>query len=520
MKKRALCLAVAAASLLSLCACEKKQETVVSDMEKGEVSYPIQTDEKLTYWCELPSSIATTVTNFGETQFAKNLTEATGIEVEYIHPSQGQSNALELLIASGEMPDIVASKWVYQSPESCISQKIVYQLDDLIKDYAPNFKKYIDANEEFKKQVVDDKGECYAFPFIRGDKVLCASGGIMLRSDWLSEAGLAVPETVEEWDAVLAAFKKKCDTPLALTTDGIAAFSGMFGAFRWNFLKDGKVSYGPAQPEFKDYMAKLHEWYEKGYLDKNYAIADSKIINSNILNGVSGVTYGSGGSGMGVYLSTNANKKFDLTAAPYPAAKKGEKARFAFGDTQVTVESAAITTACKNPALAARLLDYGYSEEGQLFYNFGKEGESYNREDGYPKYAANLLDTSDGKPVAEKLTLNCKASTVGPFVQDRRYIEQYYTYPQQLKAIEVWADHNYNFDTYRIPWLTLTTEENEEYGSIMGEIGTYASEMFNNVIVGKDSVDNFDKHVKKMYDMGLEKAMNIQQQAYERYINR
>lgn len=518
MKKRVLCLIVAALGILTMSACEKKEETVSSNLEKGIVSYPIKTDEKLTYWCALPSQISTTVSNFGETPFAKNLAEATGIEVEYIHPSQGQSNALNLLIASGEMPDIVFSEWIYQGPESCINQNIIYKLDDYMSDYAPNFKKFVEENEEYSKLVVDDNGNYYSFPFIRGDKVLCSSAGLMLRSDWLEEAGLAVPETVEEWDTVLAAFKKKCETPFALTSDGIACFSSLYNAYKWNFIKDGKIAFGPVQPNYKDYMAKLHEWYEKGYIDKNYAIADAKIIDSNMINGVSGITYGSGGSKLGVYLSTNQGKDYDLVAAPYPSAKKGEKATFAFASPQCTVNSAAITTNCKNPELAARFLDFGYSEEGRMFYNFGKEGESYNMVDGYPKYAATLLDTSDGKSVAEKLTLNCCASTVGPFVQDRRYIEQYYTYENQLDAIEVWADNDYA--DYCVPNTTLTIEEKEEYNTIMSEINTYANEMLNNVIVGKDTVDSFDKHVKNMYAMGLERAMEIQQTAYERFLKR
>lgn len=518
MKKRVLCAVIAAVSLFTLCACDKREEKTTSNLEKGNVSYPIETDEKLTYWCVLPSQISTSVTNFGETPFAKNLAEATGIEVEYIHPSQGQSNALNLLIASGELPDIVFSEWIYQGPESCINQNIIYKLDDYLADYAPNFKKFIEENDKYAKLVVDDNGNYYSFPFIRGDKVLCASAGLMLRSDWLKDAGLEVPETVEEWDNVLAEFKKKCETPLALTSDGIACFSSLYNAYNWNFLKNGKVSFGPVQPEYKDYMAKLHEWYKKGYIDKNYAIADAKIIDSNILNGVSGITYGSGGSKMGVYLTTNQGGDFDFVAAPYPSAKKGQKATFAFVGSQYTVNSAAITTNCKHPELAARFLDFGYSKEGAMFYNFGKEGESYNMVDGYPRYITELLDTSGGKTVAEKLALNSKGSTSGPFIQDRRYIEQYYTYKQQLDAIEIWADNDY--DDYCVPSTTLTMEENEEYSTIMSEINTYATEMLNNIIVGKDSVDSFDKHVENMYAMGLERAMEIQQKAYERYLNR
>lgn len=512
MKKRVVFLVLAAALAVTATGCGKKEEAVQSDLKKGVVEYPIQTEEKLTYWCSLPSQVSSVVSNFGETPFAQSLREATGIEVEYVHPAQGQENALDLLIASGDMPDMVFSQWFMKNPQSCIDKGIIYNLDEFVDDYAPNLKKYLDENPNVKKDVVTDAKNVYVFPFVRGEKSLCAVSGFMMRADWLKDAGLSVPKTIDDWDKVLAAFKEKCNVPFA--TNRYDMLAGGFGAFPAEYLKDGKIKYGPMEPEYRDMLAKLSEWYQKGYIDKSFAIADAKLVDSNMLNGESGITFGTGGSKMGTYLASGKGSGYDLVAVPYPAERADEKSKYSGIEWQYTTLGAAITKNCKNPALAARYLDYGYTEEGHMLYNFGKEGESYTMVDGYPKYADKLLDSTDGTPVAQKLTMNCLGAESGPFIQDRRYIEQYYGTDRQRDAIVQWADNDY-YD-YKIPHLLMTTEENAECSEIMTEIETYVNEYFNKTIIGKSSIDEFDSFVEKLKSMGIERALEIRQAAYDR----
>lgn len=518
MKKRFLCIFLVVILALSMVSCNKKENVKTqSNLEKGVVSYPIETEETLTYWCELPAQISTEVTNLGDTPFAKNLNEATGIDIKYMHPAQGQGNeVLRLMIASGELPDIIQANWLAQGPSNCIEQNIILNLNDYIKDYAPNLSEFLKENSDVKKMIKTDEGDYYVFPFIRNDDVLLVSTGLMLRSDWLKEAGLDVPETIEEWDTVLAAFKEKCDTPFAMNNYGL--FASGFGTFNGSYVDNGEMIFGPIEDGFKDLVVKLNEWYKKGYIDKNFAIADSKIIKSNILNGISGITYGAGGSGMGVYLTEKTNDTFDIAAAPFPVEKKGDKAKFSTKELKYSIGGAAITSACKNPELAARFLDYGYSDEGHMFYNFGKEGESYNLENGYPKYAQSITDTSDGKSMSQKLTMNCMAGVYGPFVQDKRYIEQYYSTPQQQDAIKKWSDNT--FEKHRVPQIIMTMDELNEHSSIMSEINTYVAESFNNFIIGAEPIDNFEKYVKTVKSMGIDRALEIQQIAYERYLDR
>lgn len=77
-------------------------------------------------------------------------------------------------------------------------------------------KAYLEANPEIDKSVKTDDGSYYVYPFIRGDKSLTAYQGLYIRQDWLSELGLSMPETIDEWTNVLIAVQRKkgCEDPV------------------------------------------------------------------------------------------------------------------------------------------------------------------------------------------------------------------------------------------------------------------------------------------------------------------
>lgn len=184
--KKIITAILCAALLTSMAAgCGKKAEqSGKSDMPTGEVSYPIKSDETLKLWMGLPAALGTSVKNFGETPFAKKLTEETGIKVEYLHPAQGQdAEVLNLLIASGELPDIIQTDWLSRNPESSIAKKTIVALNDLIDNYSPNFKKYLSENQDVDRSIKTDSGKYYAYPFIRDDEKLLSTAGLLIRSD-------------------------------------------------------------------------------------------------------------------------------------------------------------------------------------------------------------------------------------------------------------------------------------------------------------------------------------------------
>ena len=242
--------AIVCAGALMLSGCGT--QTSSDSGEKFEFSgYPIKTDQKLTYWVNQNTVLSTYFDNLGKTAFAEELKKKTGVEVEYIHPAAGQgTTSLSLLIASGQMPDIVEYQWsTYNNggASKSLKEQIILPLGDLIEKNAPNLKKYLSENPDVNKMVQTADGEYYVFPFIRGDERLLVSTGTMIRNDWLDELGMDMPKSVDELELVLKAFKEKkgADKPLSFNPYSMDIFFGNFSAAGAFYLENDKVAYGP-----------------------------------------------------------------------------------------------------------------------------------------------------------------------------------------------------------------------------------------------------------------------------------
>ena len=56
--------------------------------------------------------------------------------------------------------------------------------------------------------------------------------------------------------------------------------------------------------------------------------------------------------------------------------------------------------------------------------------------------------------------------------------------------------------------------------SIMNDIGTYQEEMMLKFIMGVESLDKFDEYIQEIKRMGIDRAIEINQSALNRYKNR
>ncbi|HEX3046535.1 MAG TPA: extracellular solute-binding protein, partial [Bacillota bacterium] len=503
--------------------------------------YPLKTDVTLTYWMDLHPNVALITRNFGDTVFAHELQKRTGIKVNFLHPASGQATeAFNLMIASGDLPDIIEYKWfdVPGGPNNAINNGYILRLNPLIDKYAPNLKKYLKEQPEYDRMVKTDEGNYYVFPFIRGDQTLLSTSGPIIRKDWLDTFGLKVPETMEEWYTALKVFKEKknCPAPLTLPREVVPAgyqgaypyinqvFAGAFNNTNEFYVENGKVKYGGIDPQRKLFLAEMRKWYQEGLLDPNFATTDRKTVDDNMLSGKSGACYGSGGSGLGRYMQAMAGKEpksFSLVAAPIPGPKKGVMSRFGIVSLpygRANNGSAAISATCKDPEAAVRLLDYAYSDAGNLLYNFGIEGISYTMKGGYPTYTELILHNPAKLPNTTIMSKYMRAHTNGPFVQDKRYLEQYYELPQQKEAMKIWSKTEVL--KYTLPPVTSTALESAELAQIMNEIVTYTDEMTLKYIMGVESLDTFDNYVAQVKKMGIDRAIQLNQMALARYYKR
>ena len=541
-KKRLVALATVAALLAaSITGCsssKSSEETTAANGSSGETqtaapaepaSYPLDTDETLTYWGELNVNIASNYTSMEDTPLGQAWQEATGVDIEFQHPAIGQvSEQFNLLMSKQTLPDMIEYSWITYpgGPTKAIDDGVIIPLNDIIDQYCPNLKAYLEANPEIDRMVKTDDGTYYCFPFIRGDESLLCNTGPMIRQDWLDDLGLEVPTTVDEWYEALKAFKEEKGATAPFTyqysSKGLTdynPFAGAFGAIRDFFLdEDGKVIYGAVQEGYKNYLMEMNKWMEEGLIDPDLATLTSDQVSAKITNGSAGASFGWAGSNMGTWIASgqSTDPNYNLVPTPYPTLKEGETPKFGRRENNYPgAGSVVITTSCENVELAARFLDYGYSEEGHMMFNFGIEGESYNMVDGKPVYTDMILHNEDGLSITATLGGYTRANTSGPFVQDKEYITQYYSYPAQAATLDLWSATDAK--NYVLPPITPTVDESKEPAQIMNEIATYRDEMTLKFILGTESFDNWDTYVSTIESMGLDRALEIENAALDRY---
>ena len=506
-------------------------EVVTEETTSGS-TYPIDTDVTLTYWMELNSNVAANYNNMADTPFGRNLTRQTGVNIEYIHPAAGQvAEAFNLLLAEKVLPDIIENNWLDYSggPEKAIKDGIIIPLNDVIEQYCPNLKAYLETHPEIDAMVKTDDGTYYCFPFIRGGDALLTSTGLVLREDWLEELHLEIPETIEEWEVVLTAFKEEKNAAAPFTFQySLENFTNnnpweyAYGVSRNFYLDDrGKIVYGAVQDGYKEYLQLMNKWMKQGLIDVDLLTLTGEQVVAKLTNGSAGASFGYCGSGMGNWINAGKAKdeNYNLVAAPYPTLDKGTKPEMGQRDNNyIGIGSAAISTSCENIELAARLLDYAYSEEGHILYNFGEEGTSYELRNEEPNYTGLLLDNPDGISVTHAMGGYIRANYNGPFVQDEAYVEQYYTLDNQKDAVKIWAETN--MEKHIIPPITPTAEESQEQSQIMYDINTYRDEYTIKFIFGTIDFSEWDTYVDAIYKMGLDRVLEIQNDALDRYYAR
>ncbi|MBO9607016.1 MAG: extracellular solute-binding protein [Paenibacillaceae bacterium] len=536
----ALCAVLAGTLVLS--ACSNKSATSPSASPAagspaavaGKASYPLQTDTTLTYWVESNSTVLPIKSSNSDVPFFQELQKKTGVKLKFIQaPANQAKETINIMFASGDYADVMEFQFLSGypgGPEKAIKDGNILKLNDAIDKYAPNLKKYLKEHPEVDKLVKTDSGSYYGFPFITSDPYLDVYQGPIFRKDWLDDLGLPVPTTIDEWYTTLKAFKEKKGAEAPLTFLGTprslehlynGAIIGAFGVNRTFYLDNGQVKFGPAQPGYKQFLETMRKWYAEGLLDKNIATVDSKILDAQMTSGKSGAAIGNAGGQVGKWLTTMKDKdpKYNLVGAPYPTLKKGDRAKFGQKDSAAPIGGyVAISPKSKNIETAVRMLDYGYSPEGAMFYNFGTEGVTYKMDNGYPKYTDLIMNNPDKYPIYTAMSLYIRGQTYGPYIQDKRYAEQYFAVKQQRDAIDAWK--NTDNEKYALPPVTPSAEENAEYTKIMTEVNTLIDEYTLKVILGSDSLDNYDKFLEKLKALKVDRAVEIQAGAYKRFQTR
>ncbi|OPA78755.1 hypothetical protein BVG16_10570 [Paenibacillus selenitireducens] len=214
---------------------------------------------------------------------------------------------LNLLIASGELPDIVAanSKQFKQLAED----GQLADLTDVFAKYAsPYLKDVAQQDGGMAMNSATIQGKLLAIPGFNGN--ITDARVLWIRSDWMKKLNLPEPKNMQDLFNIIEAFATKDPNGdggkgvVGLAADkniydGFADLQSFFNGYHaypngvWIKDASGQLAYGAIQQEMKSALAKLQELYKSGFIDKEFGVKDAakeaELVGQNKL----GIAFGS-----------------------------------------------------------------------------------------------------------------------------------------------------------------------------------------------------------------------------------
>ena len=337
---------------------------------------------------------------------AKAITEATGVTLDVSYPVASQGDAKEdvaLMIANDEYPDMIYAKG---SAMDLYQAGALIDMTDLIEKYGPNIKKMYGAEMEKLKWSQDDPG-IYQLSYAGvNQKTLTTGGSCQIQWAALKENDYKYPKTLDEYEKMIKSYLAAHPK----TEDGLDMIGITMSASDWHWMitlgnpagliadaspdngqwiidDEYNVHYKHVTDEEKEYFKWLCRMYNEGILDPNFATQTDDDYIAKVASGrVVAITDAEWHYSQ-CEATLVADGKVDQTYVGLPVTLREDQVEKALLYQGTTVGwGIGITKSCEDPVRAIKFLDYLCSDEGQILYHWGIEGENYFLDDDGQPY--------------------------------------------------------------------------------------------------------------------------------------
>lgn len=320
------------------------------------------------------------------------ITEATGVTLDTLYPSDVEEKTVELMIATGELPDLIFAKG---DSDILIEQGALIDLSDLIDEYGPHIKALY-GDEYEKLQSSRENPAIYQLCCGKvQDEALTSSGTAQLQWAVLAFNDYRIPYTLDEYGDMIREYKARHLNIDGQTTIGITLSvtdwhwyttlanpsgyiaNGAIDNGQWIVSDDYKVQYKHMVGGQKEYYRWLNRMYDEKVLDQEFAIQTHEDYLEKI---ASGRVLGLLDADWDYTTAENTLKaagRYERTYAGLPVTIDSSVKCASLAPQGLNTWGIGITTACKDPVRAIQFLDWLCTEEAQILVNWGIEGVNY-----------------------------------------------------------------------------------------------------------------------------------------------
>ncbi|WFR58575.1 extracellular solute-binding protein [Anaerocolumna sp. AGMB13025] len=550
--KKAVAVIISAVMVFSLSACGNSNKTsdnsntAVSNpktetQQAADVSFPLKEPVKLTVFMAQNSDVC----DIKDNVVFQELQKATNIEFELITaPGQDAPEKLNLLLASGEYPDVIMgpSLTAQDLEKYGVKEHILTPVNDLIDKYCPNIKQRLEENPNWKKDMTSSDGNIYGIPSVDSGGVGHVNSPMKywINQEWLDNLGLPMPTTTEEFKKVLTAFKNNDpngngiadEIPLtgcinSWNAEPYLFLLNAFGYFDTNYyyLKDGKINSILDQDYVREGLRYMNDLYNNGLIDPAAFTQDNSQLSAIGNNPDTEILGVSGAGHVGMLFDINNIERYQKYAMMLPLqGPEGYQAIPYAKSISVGGSNFTITDACKYPEVAIQIADLFSSAEWAVKGQIGIQGKEWDTADEGTKgmdgvtpakykfltyqTPAQVVDawwwTYRGMEPDWKVLVETQGDIMDPAnFESRLYVET-----MKLKP--------YAADVDTIPTLLYSGDDSASFTQYKTAVGDYAKIAIVEFITGKRNLDkDWDSYIADLNNAGYGKMIELIQKTYD-----
>ncbi|MBM7789993.1 extracellular solute-binding protein [Tenggerimyces flavus] len=498
-------------------------------------------------------------TNLATNEFTKRMAKKYNITFKWQTSTFDAGPAKEkrqISLASGDYPDLyMLIPWVDQfTPAELLklgNQGVILPLNELIDKYAPNIKKALDSNPDYKEMATAPDGKIYGMPQWVDCYHCSYQGKLWMNQAWLKKLGLQQPKTTEDMREVLRAFKtrdpngngKADEIPLSASVrDALIPYfmnsfiydpQGTSGNNNSTLVLDnGKVDIQADKDGWKEGLAYLNSLYKEGLIDQGAFTQNPDALQrqgnnaKDVILGASTVLH------LGIAVSIGAADGRDKQYEPVPPVAGPGGAAFTGYNFPSAPGATFVLTNKASPEVqiqAIKLLDYIFTDEGQINGFFGTEGKNWAK----PKPGEIALDKSmepvfrviPAKPGAPPANAGWGAlaqyNNRAEFRNSESIAADIYSqegYERRLfEATKLYEGKEDDAKIYPYWKVWIDPALGSEVSTLQTNLESYIQQNALQFITGsRDITKDWDAYVKGLEGLGLKRYLEIQQTAYDK----
>ena len=507
---------------------EAPVEEEAAPAENVTVDLPI-VDEAVHYSCWMPvapyvGSMIDLEDFSSEIAMVALINESTNVYIDFTAIAGGavEEESFNLMIAGGDYTDIIGVMNYYSTGhEGAIDDEVIIDIYDELQELCPNYWNKLTSDDNAYMTMRTESGYMGCIAQMLKKKGT-ENQGMIIRKDWLEAAGMDTPTTVDEMEEYLLYCKENYGAYAYINYGGYDTdWGSMFNITPGGMnVIDGVVTSAYELDGMREYLETMNKWYEEGiFNDDFYNDTDITTVRTDMSMDLCSFVDASQEGMSNIYDMNPENTEMKLCAMAYPKAEGVDETHVGYESKLIkNSDTWAISTACTQdlePLFG--LINYLYSDEADLPYNWGTEGVTYTLdENGDPQWTDLVINNPDGLNFmfASYLYASGVGSVYFPGCYDMK--KGFYSYDEdQMEAVDILAnltDGAYNMPSY----VSLTTEEQVEYNGYATDLETYADGEILKFIMGDKSMDEYDAFVEELYTFGLQEMIDIYQVAYDR----